>query len=191
MRRAISVFPTPSFLHEIFIHATWKNLSDREQRKFRLISKISNSRCIEQNRHIGRNFCCWLADVRALFATCLLARPLDCTLENTLHQWMAVCSSQVKKIFQNNKFYFWSISTGESISLVRELSIFVVLATELKKMQLRLNRTFNKEPNLLMFRSQGGGPCEGFEKRWRTTTTSVRGVWWKIYGFSSLIGRDR
>jgi len=24
--------------------------------------------------------------------------------------------------------------------------------------------------------SQGGGPCEGFEKRWRTTTTSVRGV---------------
>jgi len=23
---------------------------------------------------------------------------------------------------------------------------------------------------------QGGGPCEGFEKRWRTTTTSVRGV---------------
>ena len=39
--------------------------------------------------------------------------------------------------------------------------------------------------------SQGGGPCEGFEKRWRTTTTSVRGVWWKIYGFSSLIGRDR
>ena len=24
--------------------------------------------------------------------------------------------------------------------------------------------------------SQGGGPCEGFEKRWRTTTSSVRGV---------------
>jgi len=24
--------------------------------------------------------------------------------------------------------------------------------------------------------SQGGGPCEGFEKRWRTTTTSVHGV---------------
>ena len=24
--------------------------------------------------------------------------------------------------------------------------------------------------------SQGGGPCEGFEKRWRTTTISVRGV---------------
>ena len=24
--------------------------------------------------------------------------------------------------------------------------------------------------------SLGGGPCEGFEKRWRTTTTSVRGV---------------
>ena len=24
--------------------------------------------------------------------------------------------------------------------------------------------------------SQGGGPCEGFAKRWRTTTTSVRGV---------------
>jgi hypothetical protein len=24
--------------------------------------------------------------------------------------------------------------------------------------------------------SQGGGPCEGFEKRWRTTTTSVRSV---------------
>ena len=24
--------------------------------------------------------------------------------------------------------------------------------------------------------SKGGGPCEGFEKRWRTTTTSVRGV---------------
>ena len=24
--------------------------------------------------------------------------------------------------------------------------------------------------------SQGGGPCEGFEKRWRTTTSSDRGV---------------
>ena len=24
--------------------------------------------------------------------------------------------------------------------------------------------------------SQGGGPCEGFDKRWMTTTTSVRGV---------------
>ena len=24
--------------------------------------------------------------------------------------------------------------------------------------------------------SQGGGPCEGFKKRWRTTTTSDRGV---------------
>ena len=24
--------------------------------------------------------------------------------------------------------------------------------------------------------SHGGGPCEGFEKRWRTTTSSDRGV---------------
>jgi len=36
--------------------------------------------------------------------------------------------------------------------------------------------------------SQGGRPCEGFEKRWRTTTTSVGGVCWKIYGFNSVIG---
>ena len=39
--------------------------------------------------------------------------------------------------------------------------------------------------------SQDGGPCESSEKCWRTTTASARGVLWKIYGFSSMIGKGR
>jgi len=84
----------------------------------------------------------------------------------------------------NFSFFFLSFAVlAHSLSILRHLAdVFLHWSTNYST--LHTSRTFSRITHVILHSSgytqstccQGGGPCEGLEKRWRTTTTSVRGV---------------